>query len=82
MKKLFTDYYFNNYKCYRKWRNVTWYKHEFTEDALYLSITFVGTFWALYGNINRYSKVIKTENKTPPRVDDVNSTTVNATNLK
>jgi hypothetical protein len=47
-----------------------------------LSITFVGTFWALYGNINRYSKVIKTENKTPPRVDDVNSTTVNATNLK
>jgi hypothetical protein len=82
MKKLFTDYYFNNYKCYRKWRNVTWYKHEFTEDALYLSITFVGTFWALYGNINRYSKVIKTENKTAPPVERSHQTTINATNLK
>lgn len=55
------DYYFQNYKLYRKWRKGTWHKHQFTNDALELSITFQGTFWALYGNINRYSRVIETE---------------------
>jgi hypothetical protein len=50
-----------NFKWYRKLRKKKWYKHEFTNDALELSINFVGTFWALYGNINRYSIVINFE---------------------
>jgi len=61
MKPIFTDYYLNEFKWYRKLRKCTWYKHQFTNDAQDLSVTFQGTFWALYGNINRYSKVIKTE---------------------
>ncbi len=56
-----TDYYLNNFKWYRKLRNVNWYKHQFTNDALQLSVTFTGTFWALYETINRYSTVIETE---------------------
>jgi len=60
-KPIWTDYYLNKYKWYRKRRKCTWYKHEFTKDALELSITFVGTWWALYGNINRYSKVVDKE---------------------
>lgn len=51
----------SSFKWYRKWRKCTWYKHQFTRDALQLSVTFQGTFWALYGNINRYSIVIETE---------------------
>ena len=58
-KKL--DYYLSNFKWYRKYRKCTWYKHEFTQDALELSVTFTGTFWALYGDINRYSKVVYVE---------------------
>ena len=61
-KPIWSDYYLNRFKWYRKRRNCTWYKHEFTNDALELSYTFVGTFWALYGEINRYSRVIKTFN--------------------
>jgi len=60
-KPIWTDYYLNDFKWYRKYRKLTWYQHEFTPDALELSATFVGTFWALYGEINRYSKVIETE---------------------
>ena len=60
-KPIWTDYYLNKYKWYRKWRKCTWYKHEFTKDALEISMTFVGTWWALYGNINRYSKVVDKE---------------------
>ena len=50
-----------NFKWYRKYRKGVWYKHEFTRDALELSCTFVGFFWSRYSDINRYSKVIKTE---------------------
>lgn len=60
-KPVYFDYYFNNYKWYRKWRKGVWYKHKFTNDALDLSITFQGAFWARYGKINRYSDVIQTE---------------------
>ena len=60
-KPIWTDYYLNKHKWYRKWRKCTWYKHEFTKDALELSITFVGTWWALYEKINRYSKVVDKE---------------------
>ena len=60
-KPIWTDYYLNRFSYYRKWRKTTWYKHQFTNDALQLSITFTGTWWALYGNINRYSNVVETE---------------------
>lgn len=61
MKPITTDYYLNKFRWYRKWRKLTWYKHKFTSDALELSLSFTGTFWALYSNINRYSIVIETE---------------------
>ena len=51
----------SNYKWYRKFKGGKWYLHEFTNDALQLSFTFVGTWWARYGNLNRYSKVIDEE---------------------
>lgn len=58
---IWTDYHLNGFKWYRKWRKCKWYKHQFTNDALQLSITFTGTWWALYGKINRYSDVVETE---------------------
>jgi hypothetical protein len=60
-KPICTDYLLNRFKWYRKWRKCTWHKHQFTSDALELSISFTGTWWALYGKINRYSDVIDTE---------------------
>jgi len=60
-KPIFTDYFFNNFKWYRKCRKLTWYQHKFTHNAYSLSSTFVGTFWALYGKINSYSDVVDTE---------------------
>lgn len=55
------DVYLGRFKWYRKYTKLNWYQHEFTPDALELSLNFVGTFWALYGEINRYSKVIEIE---------------------
>ena len=60
-RPIWTVYYLSYFKWYRKYRKLKWYKHQFTEDALELSITFTGTFWALYSNINRYSEVVETE---------------------
>ena len=60
-KPIWTDYLLNRFRWYRKWRKCTWYKHQFTSDALELSNSFTGTWWALYGKINRYSDVIDTE---------------------
>ena len=60
-KPIWSDYYLKKYRWYRKCRKQTWYKHQFTNDALELSITFTGTWWALYGKINRYSDVVDTE---------------------
>jgi hypothetical protein len=57
----YTDYYLNRFKWYRKLRGGSWYKHQFTSEALQLSITFTGSYWALYGKINRYTKVIDSE---------------------
>ncbi len=48
-------------KWYRKFVGGTWYQHQFTPDALWLSSGFTGTFWTKYGKINRYSRIIKTE---------------------
>lgn len=60
MKRLL-DVYLSRFKTYRKLTKGIWYKHRFTMDALELSTTFVGMFWARYGNINRYSKVVEIE---------------------
>ena len=49
------------YKFYRRLIKGTWYKHQFTRDAMEICSTFQGTFWARYANINRYSSVIRTE---------------------
>jgi hypothetical protein len=48
----------NNFKWYRKLKNGTWYKHQNTYQ---LSGLIFNYFWARYGEINRYTKVIKIE---------------------
>lgn len=55
------DYYLSNFRFYRKLRKCIWYKHQFTNDASELSSTFIGTWWALYDKINRYSDIVKIE---------------------
>lgn len=60
-KNTWFDVYLSNLKWYRKLKGGIWYKHEFTKDAEELTFPRLGIFWARYGNINRYSKVIKTE---------------------
>lgn len=50
------------FKWYRKWKGGTWYKHQFTEEASWICSIWVGEiFWARYGEINKYSEVIKIE---------------------
>lgn len=56
------DSYFSNYKWYRKLRGGIWCKHQFTKEAQWICSTWVGTWWARYGELNRYSIVIKQEN--------------------
>lgn len=58
-KQILLDVFLNKYAWYRKRRKCLWYKHRFTRDGLELSLT--GEFWALYSNINRYSKVVSVE---------------------
>ena len=50
-------------KRFRFWRKLiggTWYKHSYTKDAQQLSLG-GSDWWARYGNLNRYSEVIKIE---------------------
>ena len=49
------------FKWFRKLKGGIWYKHEFTKDAEELTFPQGMTWWARYGEINRYSKVIKIE---------------------
>jgi hypothetical protein len=53
--------YLSKYKCYRKILGGIWYKHEYTQDAHDVWITFHGTFWARYDKQNRYTEVIEVE---------------------
>lgn len=55
---------FADFKWYRKWQGGVWYKHEFTHDAMQITLPPCSTFWARYGKINRYTDVIKTEDYT------------------
>ena len=57
----FWDFYFAKYKWYRKIKKGNWFKHQYTKDALELSSTFQGTWWARYSEINRYSEVVDVE---------------------
>lgn len=59
---LYLDFYFCNFRWYRKLRKGNWYKHQFTKDAEQITFASGKTWWARYGEINRYSKVIKKEN--------------------
>ena len=52
----------SKFKLWRKFKGGIWYKHKFTRDANELSFTQGKTWWAKYGNINRYSYVIQVEN--------------------
>jgi hypothetical protein len=52
---------FTYFKWYRKWRGGVWYKHSFTHDAMQIGLSPIGTWWARYGKINRYSDVVETE---------------------
>ena len=49
------------FKWYRKWCGGKWYKHVTTRDANELSLPKGMIWWARYGSINRYSKVIEVE---------------------
>ena len=55
------DVYFGGFKWYRKFRNGCWYLHKFTKAAEELTFPEGKTFWARYGEINRYSVVITEE---------------------
>jgi hypothetical protein len=60
-KQTWVDTYLGRYKWYRKLRKGYWYQHKFTIDAEQLTFQQDNTFWARYGEINRYSIVIKQE---------------------
>lgn len=51
----------SNFRFYRKLKGGVWYRHIFTNDALEISIIPSGNFWAQYGKLNRYTKVVKIE---------------------
>lgn len=53
------DVYLGKYKWYRKLAKTIWYKHRNTYQ---LSGLIFSSFWAKYGEINRFTKVIKIEN--------------------
>lgn len=61
-KQTWLDTFLGKYTWYRRLRKGVWYKHEYTEDASELTFVPDDTFWARYKNINRYSRVISSEN--------------------
>ena len=60
-KQTWLDTYFGKYKFYRKLRGGYWYKHQFTKYAIELTFDEGDTWWARYGELNRYSIVIEQE---------------------
>ena len=55
------DTHLGKYKWYRRLIGGYWYKHQFTRDVQDICVTFVGVWWARYGEINRYSMVVEQE---------------------
>jgi hypothetical protein len=60
-KQNWIDNYLGIFSWYRKLRKGYWYKHQFTKDAQELTFQQGKTWWARYGEINRYSIVIEQE---------------------
>jgi hypothetical protein len=60
-KQNWIDNYLGIFSWYRKLRKGYWYKHQFTKDAQELTFPQGKTWWARYGEINRYSIVIEQE---------------------
>jgi hypothetical protein len=58
-KTTWLDVYLNRFELYRRLRGGCWYKHEFKSDAREIGLSKGGTWWARYGEINRYSKVVE-----------------------
>ena len=52
----------NNFNWYRRFKGGVWYQHQFTQYAQWICSTWTGKFWVGYGEINKYSNVIKEEN--------------------
>ena len=65
------DIYLGRFEWYRRKRKGGWYKHEFTKDAMQLRFIQGRTWWARYGEINRYSKVVKMEYYIDATADNV-----------
>lgn len=60
-KVTWMDVYLGKFKWYRKLRGGVWYKHAFTNDAYALRLTSYKNFWARYGEVNRFSRVVGKE---------------------
>jgi hypothetical protein len=52
------DVYLGKYKWYRMLTKTTWYEHQNTYQLPGLIFS---SFWAKYGELNRFTKVIKIE---------------------
>ncbi len=50
------------FRWFRKLKGGVWYKHQFTIDAGQIMLPVGNVFWARYGELNRYTKVISVEN--------------------
>lgn len=57
-KTTWTDVYLGNYKWHRKLTKGTWYKHQNTYQ---LPCIIFNYFWARYGKLNRFTKIVETE---------------------
>lgn len=55
------DTFFGNFVWYRSYRKGVWYQHEFTYHAAELTFQPGKRWWARYGHLNRYSRVVNTE---------------------
>jgi len=61
LKTTWFDVYLGKYKWYHKLIGGIWYKHELTAKASLLTFVEGQTFWARYGLINDYSRIIQQE---------------------
>ena len=61
MKQTWLDCYLGKFKLYRRLKGGSWFLHEFTIDAEQITFRKGNRFWARYGELNRYTKVIKQE---------------------
>jgi len=60
-KQTWIDTYLGKYKWYRKLRKGIWYKHRFTQFGHQLRFKDYSDWWARYGEVNTFSRVIEQE---------------------